>query len=65
MKIEPIFGDCQRDGRNAHGRRMFKCLREGCSHRSSWQKREHGHSKLEKLEELEEGTEVLEEALPA
>jgi hypothetical protein len=46
MKLEPIFGTMQRDGRNKNGQTMFKCLLEGCSHRSTWYNQEHGHKKL-------------------
>ena len=47
MKLQPIFGKLQRDGRNKNGLTMFKCLHEGCGRRSSWKNQEHGHPKDE------------------
>lgn len=42
MRLQPIFGIYQRDGKNNNGLTMFKCL--VCGHRTSWYKREHRHS---------------------
>lgn len=53
MRLEPIFGLFQRDGKNKNGQTMFKCLK--CGRRSSWKNREHGH-----LDEKEEEEEVVE-----
>lgn len=52
MKLEPIFGDFQRDGKNAHGQTMFKCLK--CGHRGSWKNCQyHYHKMVEEKEEVE------------
>ena len=59
MRIQPIFGTMQRDGRNKSGMTMFKCQREGCTYRSTWKHQEHGHKKLEpKNEDKAEESEV-------
>ena len=59
MKLEPIFGQFQRDGRNAHGRTMFKCLK--CDHRTTW-KNTMNHFHKDVVEDAKE--EVKEEDAP-
>jgi len=45
MKLQPIFGKMQRDGKNKNGLMMFKCLE--CGRRSSWARQEHNHPEVE------------------
>jgi len=52
-----------KDGRNKNGLQMFRCII--CGHRSSWYKREHGHTKLfERLKEEAEADKVEAEKEP-
>jgi len=51
MRLQPIFGEFQRDGKNKNGLTMFKCLH--CGRRSSWAKKEHGHPEKEEVQEEE------------
>ena len=58
MRIQPIFGTMQRDGRNKNGQMMFKCRRDGCVYRSTWKHQMHGHKKLEPEDEDKAGDEA-------